>query len=1029
MIAYFTRHPTAANLLMLALLVIGIFSFPELRRETFPQIAPSKVQVTVAWPGSRPEEVEQAVCQRVEDAIDTVNNVEEVICEALEGIATITVEKTETGVTLDRFTADVTNAVDGITGFPENVEKPIVTQLGRTDFVASVAITGPEDRVQLKAYAEQVKDRMGLWGGIPKVEVLGFADHEIRIELNRELLRGFGVSSADVARAVQRQSLDLPSGELQTAERNFLIRYAGERRRVEDFRDLVVVSSANGGQILLGDIARITDRFKLDEARIDFNGKPAAVLSITKTSQQDTLTVIGRVNSFLEDARAKAPPGITMAVTNDVSSIVQDRLRLLITNAVQGLALVFLVLWLFFGLRYSFWVAAGLPVAFAGAFFLMVAVGYSVNMLTMVGLLIVVGLLMDDAIVIAENVATQRAAGKSPMDAAIDGAAQVLPSVFASFATTACIFGSLAFLKGDIGQILRVVPVVMLFVLIISLIEAFLILPNHLYHSLEKAAASEGRVQQAVDRFIGWVRDRVVVPAARLAVAWRYLTFGGAIGILMLAIAAVAGGLVKFSPFPDLDGNVMEARIMLPQGTPLERTEEVVARIDAALEAVNARLSPDQPGGQPLVRNITHRFNYNADAGETGPHVATVIADLLDSETRSSRIDDVITLWREETGDVPDAVTLNFTEGIFGPGGRAIDIRLTGRNLDQLSQAARELGDWLKQYRGVYNVTDDLRPGKPELRVTLRDGAATLGIDGRTIADQIRASFYGSKVDEVQLGAESYEINVRLDQESSNSLADLDNFTVTAADGSQIPLSVVAEVEEGRGFSRIRRVDGRRTVTIQGELDKRLANSTEVLNDTRARFLPQLKEKYPEVATSFEGANADAGRTQRSMLSGFVLGLIGVYLLLSFQFRSYIEPFIVMIIIPFAFIGAIGGHMLLGIDFTMPSMLGFVALAGIVVNDSILLVNFIKHHHGETNSVAEAAPLASGARFRAILLTSLTTIVGLMPLLLETSLQAQVLIPMVTSLAFGLLATTVLVLFIVPAVYTILDDFGAARLD
>jgi multidrug efflux pump subunit AcrB len=1028
MIAYFTRHPTIASLLMIALLVIGIYSFPQLRRETFPQIAPRLVQVTVAWPGSRPEEIEQAVCQRIEDAIDTVNNVDEIICEALEGLATAKIEKTD-AVTLDRFTADVTNAIDGISDFPENVEKPVVTQLGRTDFVASVAITGPLDRVQLKAYAEQIKDRMGLWGGIPKVEVLGFSDHEIRIELNREQLRAFGVSAADVARAVQRQSLDLPSGSLQTEDRDFLIRYAGERRRADEFRSIVVVSSTSGGQILLGDIATITDRFKFDEARIEFNGKPAAVLSITKTSEQDTLNVINRVNAFLEDARAKAPPGITMTVTNDVSSIVSDRLRLLITNAIQGLSLVFLVLWLFFGLRYSFWVAAGLPVAFAGAFFLMVAVGYSVNMLTMVGLLIVIGLLMDDAIVIAENVATQRAAGKSPVDAAIDGASQVLPSVFASFATTACIFGSLAFLKGDIGQILRVVPVVMLFVLIVSLIEAFLILPNHLYHSLEKAGAGQGRVQQAVDRFMDRARERVIVPAARLAVAWRYFTFGAAIGVLLLAVAAITGGLVKFSPFPDLDGNVMEARIMLPQGTPLERTEQVVARIDAALEAVNAKLSPAQPGGQPLVRNVTHRFNFNADAGETGPHVATVIADLLDSETRTSRIDDVIKLWREETGDLADVVTLNFTEGTFGPGGRATDIRLTGRNLDQLSAAARDLGDWLKQYRGVYNVTDDLRPGKPELRITLRDGAATLGIDGRTIADQIRASFYGYKVDEVQLGAESYEINVRLDEESSDSLADLDNFTLTAADGNQIPLSVVAVVEEGRGYSRIRRVDGRRTVNILGELDSRLANSTEILNDTRARFLPQLKERYPDVSTSFEGSNADAGRTQRSMLSGFVLGLIGVYLLLSFQFRSYIEPVIVMIIIPFAFIGAIGGHMLLGLDFTMPSMLGFVALAGIVVNDSILLVNFIKHYHGDTNSVAEAAPLASGARFRAILLTSLTTIVGLMPLLLETSLQAQVLIPLVTSLAFGLLATTVLVLFIVPAVYTILDDFGVARID
>lgn len=1028
MIEYFARHRTAATLVMLALLTLGIFAYPSLQRETFPRIAPSKLQITAIWPGSRPEEVEQAICQRIEDAIDSVNNVSEIICEALEGVATVTVEKTDS-VNLDRFTSDVTNAIDGISDFPENVEHPVVKQLGRTDFVASVAITGPEDKVSLKAYAEYIKDQMKLWGGIPKIEILGFSDHEIRIELSRANLRSLGVSADDVARAVQRESIDLPSGSLETSDREFLVRYAGERRKVDEFRDLVVVSASNGGQIRLGDIAQISDRFKLDEERIEFDGLPAAILSITKTTDQDTLTVIQRVNGFLDDARTKAPPGIKMAITNDVSSIVSDRLRLLITNAVQGLSLVFLVLWLFFGFRYSFWVAAGLPVSFAGAFFLMVLAGYSINMLTMVGLLIVIGLLMDDAIVIAENVASKFSAGSTPQQAAIEGAGQVLPSVFASFATTACIFGSLAFLKGDIGQILRVVPVVMLFVLIISLVEAFLVLPNHLYHALEKAGSKQGRVQLAVDSGVNWIRDRIVIPTARLAVAWRYLTFGVAIGVLLLAVGAMVGGLIKFSPFPDLDGNVMEARIMMPQGTPLAQTEAVVARIDQALETLNAELSPAQPGGQKLVRSVTHRFSFNSDAGETGPHVATVIADLLDSEKRSSQISDVIEQWRTETGELADVVTLNFTEGTFGPGGRAIDIRLMGNDLAELSAAAKQLGDWLRRYKGVYNITDDLRPGKPELRITLRDGAATLGVDGRTIADQIRSSFYGFKVDEIQAGAESYEINVKFDAESSDSLADLDTFTITASDGSQIPLSVVAHIENGRGFSRIRRVNGRRTVTIQGELDSRFGNSTEILNDTRNRFLAELKTLHPGVSSSFEGANADAATTQSSMISGFVLGLIGVYLLLSFQFSSYVEPLVVMIIIPFAFIGAIGGHMLLGLDFTMPSMLGFVALAGIVVNDSILLVNFIKHYHGDTSSVAEAAPLAAGARFRAILLTSLTTVVGLMPLLMETSLQAQVLVPLVTSLAFGLMATTILVLFIVPAVYTIVDDMGAARLD
>ena len=478
-----------------------------------------------------------------------------------------------------------------------------------------------------------------------------------------------------------------------------------------------IVAGAGGGQIRLGDIAKITDRFDLDEAKVLFNGKPAAILDITKTETEDTLEVIDAVNAFLELERQTSPPGIEVVVTNDVSSIVRDRLRLLLTNGTQGLVLVLLVLWLFFGFRYAFWVAAGLPVSFLGAVALMVVVGYTINMLTMVGLLIVIGLLMDDAIVIAENVATKRHQGKPPLEAAIEGAQEVLPGVFASFLTTVCIFGSLAFLKGDIGQILRVVPIVMLFVLVVSLIEAFLILPHHLTHALAKISDKPPRIQQEVNRGVDWLRDRVVDPIAVAAVKWRYLTAGIAIGIGLLAASGIAGGLPKFSVFPELNGNVMEARILLPQGTPLKRTEQVVDRINAALTRVNEKLSPEQPGGQTLIEKVAAKFNENATANETGPHVATMTVDLLDSETRTSRIDDVIALWRTETGELADVISVKFAESQIGPAGLAFDIRLTGRDLGELKAAALELRDWLGGYRGTSNLTDDLRPGKPELRV------------------------------------------------------------------------------------------------------------------------------------------------------------------------------------------------------------------------------------------------------------------------------------------------------------------------
>lgn len=1028
MIRYFASHPTAANLIMLAVIVCGLFAAPLLQRETFPRVQPKRVEIQVLNPGARAEDVEEAICQRIEDAIDGIDNVAEVTCEAREGFARAVVEMVEGG-NLDRFATDVRTEIDAITDFPDQAEDPVVKQLGRTDFVASVALTGAASKPDLKAYAEDLKDRMLRYGGIPKIDIKGFSDHQIRIELSDAVIRQYGISISDVALAIQRQSIDLPSGSIQAAEQEVLIRFADERKTPDDFRDVVVVAGTGGGQIYLGDIANITDRFDLDEAKVLLNGKPAAILDITKTETEDTLEVIDAVNAFLEIERQTSPPGIEMVVTNDISSIVRDRLRLLLTNGTQGLVLVLLVLWLFFGFRYAFWVAAGLPVSFLGAVALMVAVGYTINMLTMVGLLIVIGLLMDDAIVIAENVATKRSRGKAPLEAAIEGAQQVLPSVFASFATTACIFGSLAFLKGDIGQILRVVPVVMLFVLVVSLVEAFLILPNHLAHALEKIPVEPPRIQQAVDRGVDWLRDRLVGPIAVAAVQWRYLTAGIAIGLMLLAVSGIAGGVLKFSAFPELDGNVMEARILLPQGTPLKRTEQVVARIDAALTRVNEKLSPEQPAGQALIEKVVVKFNENATANETGPHVATISVDLLGSETRTSRIDDVIALWRTEAGDLADVISVKFAESQIGPAGLAFDIRLTGLDLDELKAAALEVRDWLGGYRGTSNLTDDLRPGKPELRIRLKDGASTLGVDARQIADQLRAAFFGTTVSEIQRGSESYEIDVRIDPRNKDSLSDIDNFTISQSDGSLIPLTAIADIKTGRGFSRINRVNGQRTVTVQGDVDVTIANANEILNDAGKKLFPELTKRYPDVSVSLQGQNKEAQTTQRSMLSGFILGLIGVYLLLSFQFQSYVEPLVVMIIIPFALVGAIVGHILLGLDFTMPSILGFIALAGVVVNDSILLVNFIKHYHGETRSVAEASPLASRARFRAILLTSLTTIVGLLPLLSETSLQAQILIPLVTSLAFGLMATTVLVLFLVPAVYSILDDFGLANID
>ena len=1026
MIRYFASHPTAANLLMFGIIALGLAAAPMLKRETFPDFPPDQIEVRVLYPGASPEEVEEAVCQRIEDALDGINDLDEILCESLEGIATATAEMHQ-GANFDRFLNDVKTEVEAIDNFPDEAEAPVIRQLGRTDFVVSVAVTGSMSVPHLKAYAEQIKDRMLAAGAISQVNIQGFSDHQIRIEVPAQTLRQYGLSVSDIADAVARQSVDLPAGAVETDGQDVLVRFADERRSPHEFEDLVVIAGKSGAEVRLGDIATISDRFELDEDKAFFNGRRAAILEIVKTRDEDTLTVMDAVSDFVEGARQTAPPSVEFAITNNVSSIVRDRLTMLLRNGGQGLILVFLTLWLFFSFRFSFWVAAGLPISFLGTVLVMSLIGYSIDMITMVALLIAIGLLMDDAIVISENVATHLKRGKSALDAAIDGTREVAPGVLASFATTVCVFGALAFLEGDIGNVLKVLPVVLIATLAVSLVEAFLILPHHLKQSLGPVEGKQpSAFRRRFEEGLEWVRERVLGRVVDAAIAWRYLAAGSVIGLFLATISILPGGVLKFRAFPELDGDVVLARILLPQGTPLKRTEAVVARAVKAIEQVSAEFAPRQPGGQPLVRNIAIQFNKNLDAHEAGPHLATVQGDLLSAEVRDAAVDDVLNRWRQLVGEDPDVISLKFTEPQIGPAGRAIDIRLHGGDLAGLAAASLDLRQWLARYDGVLDLTDDLRPGKPEIRLRLRQGASALGLDAAGIAGQLRAAFFGKTASEIQVGPEAYEIDVRLAEADQNTLDDLEYFTVTTAGGKAVPLATVAVLEPGRGHARIARIDGRRTVTIRGDIDTARANASEIIGDVRRRFLGDFKARHPGVDVSFEGQAKEGATTGVSLRRGFGLGLVGIFLLLALQFRGYVEPLVVMVAIPLAAIGAIWGHVVMGLDVSMPSLVGFASLAGVVVNDSILLVTFIKIRRAGGAAVAEAARLASRGRFRAVLLTSLTTIAGLLPLLFEQSLQAQVLVPLVTSLAFGLMASTVLVLVIVPVLYAILDDLGLA---
>ena len=1042
MLRYLAAHPTAANLIMLMLMALGITALPSIKRETFPDSRPVKVETKVVWPGASPVDVEESICQRLEDAVEGIAFLKEKQCEAQEGFGRLIVEMDDKGDE-NRFINDIKTEVDAIDDFPDQTERAIVSQQNRFDNVVSIAVTAETSQTHLKSYAEDLKRRVQRIDGVAQVKMQGFSERQLRVELSVPLMRQYNLSLMDIASKIERQNIKMPLGQLETNDKTLLLRYDEQRTTAQELMSLVVASNQQGAEIMLGDIATVNDQFELDEEKIYFDGKPATILQISKSKADDALNVLAEVQTFLDSEEERKPAGVTLTLTQDRTSIVTDRLNMLVENGWQGFVLVALTLALFFRLRFAFWVAMGLPVYFLATLYVMSLFGISVNMITMVALLMAIGILMDDAIVIAESIAAyvyrkRQASNATPgsaedqrivIDGAMEGLSKVGMGVMSSFLTTVSVFVGLAFIEGEIGKVLKFIPIVLLVTLAVSLIEAFLVLPGHLVHSFKgkenslpdgSAFAFKERFNQKFEAF----REKQLVRAVEFLVSWRYAFVGSVIALLFITFALPAGGLLRFSPFPDLDGDLVEARILLPQGTPLKETEAVVARVVEQANLINQELSPEQPDGQPLVEHITVQHNYNPDSFEQGAHLATIKLDLLSSETRNTDINTFTSLWRERVGEVPGVIALQFKQPTLGPAGRAIEVRLQHDDLAVLTQASWQLQNYLNQFDGVNDLMDDLRPGKEEINVRIRPGANSFGVDSFTIASQLRSAFQGSTADEVQVGYETLEVDVRLSKVDRSLLARFDNFPIVLADGSQIPLATVAEITYERNFARVNRYQGLRTITVFGDVNAEITNASAILTQFSKEYAEQLEADFPGLNVVLEGQAANSAETAQSMVRAFVLGLFAVYIILSFQFQSYTEPVMVMLAIPLALIGVFWSHVLTGYDLTMPSMVGFISLAGIVVNNSILLVQYVKWHVEEGYSVHQSAVMASKERFRAVFLTSVTTMVGLLPLMFESSLQAQILIPLVLAIVGGVFATTLLVLFVIPCLYCIMDDMG-----
>ncbi|MCP4320663.1 MAG: efflux RND transporter permease subunit [Alteromonadales bacterium] len=1026
MIVFFAKHPTAANLLMLIILLAGLTSLPNLKRETFPEIQTNKIKASVIYPGASTEEIEQALCLPMEESVDGLSDVEQISCEAREGIASLTVEVLEGG-DVSQVLTDVKTEIDAIDNFPELVEKPIVRELGRDQHLISLAVTADIPDFELKEYAEIIKQKLKREPGISIVDIKGFSDHQLKIELSQYKLRQYGLSPSDVAHLIKRQNIKLPGGDITSEGKTILIRFDQQQLDANSLGNLVIKSTASGSQLKLKEIAKITEGFELDEEKVIFDGKRAAIIDIKKAKSQDAINLVEVVRAFTLKEQLIAPQGVSLVLNQDTAKIVKDRLTMLLNNGWQGFVLVLFVMWLFFSIRYSFWVSMGLPVSFLGAFALMTLMGVSINMISMVALLMAIGILMDDAIVIAESIAAHVERGSDINEGAIAGVQLVAGGVFSSFLTTFVVFAGLAFLSGNIGQVLKDIPLVLIATILVSVIEAFFILPNHLIHSLHKSnneGESEIAFKQKFNQKFEYFRSTVLVRWCEACIQNRYKTIGLVFAVFFVSIALMAGGILKFKAFPDLEGDLVEVKLLLPPSTPLIETERVVAQYIDQLEIINDELTPQQPDQQALVQHTTVEFNQNSDAFEQGAHLATIRVDLLTAEKRKTKLADFITKWREGVDEVPGILSVSFKEPNVGPAGRAIDIQLHSSNIDSLMAASIEVKKAVNKFAGVSNTMDDLRSGKEEWIVKLHPGALSLGVDGTSIASQLRSAFFGEKAEEVQRGSENIEIYVQLQKSDKSSLKHLKNYPITLSDGSQRPLSSLAKFSLQRGLTRINRVNGERTVTITADVDAAIANTTEIVTKVQATTIREITQLYPDISVSYEGEIKSGAETGRSMGQKFLFGLVGVFIILSFQFRSYFEPVMVMLAIPLALIGVLWGHYLLGYDMTMPSMVGFISLAGIVVNDSILLVAYIKKHQVEGMDTHKAAVAASKERFRAIFITSATTIAGTVPLLFETSLQAQVVQPLVVSIIFGMSVSTLLILLVLPSIYVLLEDVG-----
>jgi multidrug efflux pump subunit AcrB len=1020
---------------MLLIIFAGLLSIFDAKLEVFPEFSLDMINIMVPYLGASPADVEQGVCLRVEEAIASVDGIKRMTSTAGEGGGSTLVEVEEYADPAEVLD-DIKAEIGTIITFPEETEKPIITELKTRHRVITVVVFGDASEKTLKRLAEQVRDDLTSMENISQVSMSGVRPYEISIEVSEKNLRRYNLSLDEISRAVRNSSLDIPAGSVKTSGGEILVRTKGQKYFGPEFEKIIVLTRNDGTKVTLGDIAQVKDDFEDVDLYSRFDGKRAASVRVSRIGEEDALDIARTVKRYINKKRENLPEGVSIALWEDDTEILKARMNLLKRNGYLGLILVFLCLTLFLNLRLAFWTTMGIPISFLGAFYILPLFDVTINMMSLFAFIMSLGLVVDDAIVVGENIFAYRQQGMDRTTAAIKGVKEMCMPVTLAVLTTMFAFIPLAYTGGIMGKILRVLPIVVVGILSFSLIEALLILPAHLsserFSKKNKIVRFTDNINKWTERGLMWFVNGPFANFVFRAVRWRYVTLSVGVTIFLITIGFIAGGYIQFVFFDTIEADNMMATLTMPLGTPVERTREIIEGIEKAAFNVIEEFDDKRQGKPSLMKHISTTVGAHPSLERGGPvqvdlgagaqsHLAEINVELLGAEERDVSSVILKNRWRELVGEVPGISSLTFMSE-FASTGNAIEVELSHENFDDLVRAAEDFKSILRQYTGVEDIADSFEPGKPELKLNLKDTGRTLGLTLSDLARQVRQGFYGDEAQRIQRGRDDIRVMVRYPQKERKSLADLENVRIRLPDRTEIPFKAVADVEYGRGYSTIRRVDRKRVVSVSADVDEAVANANEINRDLRKKVLPGLLSKYPGLQYRYAGEQREINESLGTLKTNFLIALLAIYGLLAIQFRSYAQPAIVMSAIPFGIVGATIGHLFMGFNLGILSLFGIVALSGVVVNDALIMIDLINRERKSGIELSQVLRDCATRRFRPIMLTTLTTFCGLLPMIAEKSLQARFLIPMAISLAFGVMFATCITLLLVPSLYMILED-------